>query len=86
MIIEKMIGFEYFEEVNAVTIHKHIITLDEEEQEVSRTLQSKGFSCDMIEDMKLYLGSDVHPLIVFCASTWTPEVIAAYQDLLNQGV
>lgn len=74
-------SFEYFPGSNSFSIHKEIV-LKEDGRILGRNrIHSMGFTPTMIEQMKDYLGDENHPLIAYCNTIWTPEVVEAQRLL-----
>lgn len=54
--------------------------------EIARSRNRCAFYPGQIADVKVFTGwNDATPEVIYLNAIWTPEVIAAYQDLLNQG-
>jgi len=52
--------------------------------EISRDRFRCAFYPGQVEDVKVFTGwSNETPEVIYLNAIWTPEVIAAYQDLLN---
>jgi hypothetical protein len=84
---KQQIGFEYFPGTNSFSVHKDSLIL-EDGIEVGKSRHTMAFTCDMIDEMKKYLGDEKHPLIAYCDSIWTQDVIDAFkkqQEAVEQG-
>lgn len=71
-------SFEYLESSNSFTIHLETI-VTENGKEIGQGRHSRGFSCDMLEELIEYVG-DNHPVVLFAKEFWTSEVVAAFKE------
>ncbi len=75
-------SFEYFPNNYSVSVHKELVILDENIVLGHNRIHTTAFFPGTIEQLINYVGDSENPIVAFCNSTWTPEIIAD-QEALN---
>ena len=69
----------------AISVHIKTVVKDGD-KEVANNLETRAFAPGEIEDVKSFTGVDYSPEIDYLNAIWTPDVIAAYQALQQNGL
>jgi len=89
-MLEKKLKFvpEFFPGSNSYTIHRDCEVYDtnviENNGLIATGRHSKAFTCDMLEEMKAYIGDDNHDAVKAASVMWTPQVVADFKAFREQ--
>ncbi len=75
-------SFEYFPGNYSISLHKEIVILDGTKVLGRNKIDTMAFLPGTLEKLISYIGDEDNPIIAFCNTTWTPEIIAA-QEAIN---
>ncbi len=80
-MLEKQYKFvpEFFPETNSYTIHRDCHVL-EDGIVIAVGRHSMAFTCDMLDQMKKYIGDDNHDAVKAASVMWTPDVVAEFWE------
>jgi hypothetical protein len=70
---------EYFPNSNSFTIHRDCFVF-EDGVHIASGRHSMGFTCDMLEEMKAYIGDDQHDAVKAASVMWTESAIDAFHE------
>ncbi len=81
---------EFFPSTNSFTIYCDFEVIDSEVSAngglIATGRHSMAFTCNMLEEMKKYIGDDNHDAVKAASVMWTPSVVAKFWEVQKSQV